>query len=315
MNGLLSDILAPASLISLATVVASGVLALVPLFSRARAGALVFLFHQTKIILGVLPPRKKVWGTVYDADTKRPIPFARVQLCDHHRRVLETRIADADGRYGFLTSPESLSAFRVQVTLAPAAGGYRFPSKIPASIDTFVYNNLYYGDSVVIDPKILVNFDIPMDPILPSRKLLLAKSPSIALGAGIALAADIGFWVGMAAVPLNFLLLPNPFTFGIMCLFLGTASLRLFGILEHPFGTIVDHETRRPVPFALITLTDAEGRRMGFSVSDELGRYFLLTPKGTYRLAVITPANIQPTRQITQNVAVNKGWLTIPIAL
>ncbi|MCC6405337.1 MAG: carboxypeptidase regulatory-like domain-containing protein, partial [Candidatus Yanofskybacteria bacterium] len=250
------------------------------------------------------------WGTVYDANTKRPIPFARVQLLDRNKRVLETRIADREGRYGFLTTPESLMAQNVQVAIVASASDYRFPSRAPVTIDTFIYNNLYYGDLITVDDRTLVNFDIPMDPERPSTAPLMVKSPSVALGASVAALADAGFWVGLVMVPLNFVLMPNPFTLGTLFLFLGTASLRLWGIQEHPFGVVLDAATGRAMPFALITLDDMTGKRVAFAVSDERGRYFLVVPRGTYRMTTQSSASVVPPRRTTNIIEVGKGWIT-----
>lgn len=300
--------IAPIAIVSAVTAVTSAVVVAVPLLGSA--GAAAFGYQWFMGLLGLLPKRKKVWGTVYDASTKRPIPFAKVQLLDRNRRVLETRIADKDGRYGFLTTPESLMAQQIQIAIAPSHQGYLFPSRIPASIDTFVYNNLYYGDLIEVNDRTLINFDIPLDPVRPSSAPLVLKSPSIALGASVAALADAGFWLGMVMVPLNFVLTPNPFTFGTMCLFLGTASLRIFGISEHPFGTVTDMTTGRAMPFALITLNDMTGQRKAFTVSDERGRYFLVAERGTYQIAVVTPATIVPPRRAEMTIDAKKGWIT-----
>jgi hypothetical protein len=306
-------IITPIAIASALMAAASAIVVVAPLLGTT--GAAAFGYQWFMGLLGLLPKRKKVWGTVYDANTKRPIPFAKVQLLDRNRRVLETRIADKDGRYGFLTTPESLMAQQVEIIIAPSRDGYVFPSRTPASIDTFVYNNLYYGDLVQVNDRTLINFDIPLDPIRPSAAPLLVKSPSIALGASVAALADAGFWLGLVMVPLNFVLVPNPFTFGTLCLFLGTASLRLFGISEHPFGTVIDGATGRPMPFALITLNDASGQRKAFAVSDERGRYFLVAERGTYQVSVVTPATIIPSRRTTTMISANKGWITESLRL
>lgn len=304
------SVIGPLSLASAVAVAASAVLALTPLVRHA--GAVSFVWQR---LIGRLPKRKTTWGIVYDANTKRPIPFAKVQLVNGGKRVLETRIADREGRYGFLTTPDSLSTTEVQVSIITSARGYTFPSKAPVSVDTFLYNNLYYGASVTIRDQMLVNFDIPMDPLKPSSAPLLVKSPSIALGALAAMLADAGFWIGAFIVPLNVILVPSPFALGVLFLFLGTASLRIWGVAEHPFGTILDSATGKAIPFALMTLNDLSGKRIAFAVSDELGRYFMAVPRGTYELTVVTSASVVPPRQVKEQIVTRKGWLTrsIPI--
>lgn len=289
---------------------ASAVAALAPLLATSGFQALAFGWQSLMGFFGILPKRKSAWGTVYDASTKRPIPFARVQLLDRNKRVLEARIADREGRYGFLATPESLMAQNLQVSIVANAPNYRFPSHAPVTIDTFIYNNLYYGDLITVDDRMLVNFDIPLDSDSPSTLPLVVKSPSVALGASAAALADAGFWIGLIMVPLNFILMPNPFTLGTLFLFLGTASLRLWGIQERPFGVVLDAATGRAMPFALITLDDMTGKRVAFAVSDERGRYFLAVPRGAYRMTTQSSASVVPPRRTTQTVEVGKGWIT-----
>lgn len=309
------NIIVPLSAASAVAVAVSAVAALAPIMSVSGAGAFTFAWQWLMGALGLLPKRKKVWGTVYDANTKRPIPFATVRLLDRNRRVLETRVADKEGRYGFLTTPESLMAQNVQISIQPNAGGYRFPALTPPSIDTFIYSHLYYGDLITVSQDTLINFDIPMDPLKPSAAPLVVKSPSIALGASVAAVADAGFWIGMVMVPLSFLASPNPFTFGTLCLFLGTASLRLFNITERPYGTVTDTMTGRPMPFTLITLNDETGRRVAFTVSDERGRYFMLVEQGTYELTAYTSATVIPPRRTVARIDARKGWITRKLKL
>ncbi len=302
-----STIISPAAFVSAVAVTVSALAATLPLIGP---GAGSFLYQWCMGILGLLPSRKKTWGTVYDARTKRPIPFAKVQLLDRNRRVLETRIADSSGRYGFLTTPESLSAQRIAVYLASSRAGYVFPSRTPASVDGLVYGNLYYGDLIEVSDQALLNVDIPLDPIAIPSAPPVRISPSIALGISVAAIADIGFWLGLAIVPLGFALQPDPFSFGVLCVFLGTASLRLFGITEHPFGVVRDARTGHALPFALITIDDATGKRAGFAISDERGRYFLVVGHGMYNMTISTPATIRPLRQAKLTVNTRKGWIT-----
>jgi hypothetical protein len=239
-----------------------------------------------------------------------------VQLVDRNRRVLETRVADRGGRYGFLTTPESLHAKDVRIAIVPRASGYSFPSRVAPRAEAFVYNNLYYGDVITASENVLISFDIPMDPQKTADYQPLRDAPSLSRGVLVPILADTGFWLGVILVPLSFILDPNPFTFGTLCVFLGTASLRLFGIEQHPFGIVTDASTGKAIPFALMTLNDlTSGRRVAFTVSDERGRYFLVAPKGSYHLTVFTPSIIQPPRQSEHTVRAKRGWITERITL
>jgi hypothetical protein len=205
----------------------------------------------------------------------------------------------------------------IQIQLQVEHPGYSFPSHTKAAVDSFLYDNLYHGQLITVDEKTLINFDIPMDSAKPSKTPLLVKSPSIAVGEATAAMADTAFWIGLVAVPLAFILNTNPFTFGILCLYLGVGSLRLFGIGKHPYGTVSDVETGRAMPFALVTLNATDGQRKAFTVSDEKGRYVLAagTGKEEYKIAVHTPANIQPPRTTEKTIKPRRGWVTSQVIL
>ena len=79
-------------------------------FFTSGADIINYLIHVFISFLEIIGIRKraKPWGTVYNAFTKKPIPFAKVRLLDEHSRMMESKIADKDGRFGFLISPKSL---------------------------------------------------------------------------------------------------------------------------------------------------------------------------------------------------------------
>jgi len=285
------------------------------LVRQARKGAVPYLWQKCRALIDFLPHRKNVWGTVYDATTKRPIAFAKVQLLDMHKRVLETRIADQDGRYGFLTTFKLVGSPQSKIRVAVASRGYTFPSRVSPTIDTLMYSNFYFGQSIDVHNDVLLNFDIPMDPISVVAPSKFFRAPSIALGVLAALFADLGLVVGIIIVPLSFILVPNPFTLGVVFLFLGTVSMRVWGIVEHPFGVVKDTSTGRPLAFALLTLDDREGKRVAFTVSDERGRYFLVIPKGSYVLTATTPASTGPMRTTKSTIDSARGWITREIVV
>ena len=69
------------------------------------------------------------------------------------------------------------------------------------------------------------------------------------------------------------------------------------------------------MPFALITLNDKLGHRKGFTVSDEQGRYFLVTGKGDFDINVFTPADVQPQRSTVKEIHTKRGWIVDEIKL
>jgi hypothetical protein len=60
--------------------------------------ALYFLFRRL-----ARPSQPKNWGIIYDARTKKPIPFAIARIVEtQYSKVLESRVTDSKGRYNFL---------------------------------------------------------------------------------------------------------------------------------------------------------------------------------------------------------------------
>ena len=111
------------------------------------------------------------------------------------------------------------------------------------------------------------------------------------------------------AAPLNAYLQPSTYSVSILALFILANTYRISSDLFRPFGLVSDIKTNKPLPYALVTLNALQGTRLAFSVSDDLGRYFLLTQPGTYTLTISTPAQVQPPRTRTIPLTSKKGWV------
>lgn len=303
------------SLGSLLMVVISGVVGLVPFVAAGNAlGFFRFGFQSFADAFRKLPEREKSWGTVYDSRTLKPLPFAVIRMFGSDRRLLKKRVADREGRFGFLASPAGLHEGTIEVEIECTSPGYIFPARDKSGNDALLYGSVYRGGRIMIKEGGLVNVDIPMDAQRPVSEGEKAAAPSVKAGVATAAMADSGFWIGLVAVPLAFILEPNAFSMGVLFLYAGTASLRLFGIGEHPFGTVSD-EDEHAVPFALVTLHDDSGTRVSYAVSDERGRYFMAVEKGGYVISVHTPANVSPPREIEKAIVARKGWVTLNLQI
>lgn len=275
------------------------------------AGAMAYQFFN---VIG-LKKRPRVWGTVYDARTKHPIPFARVQIFDEANRVLETRFADRDGRYGFLLSMEGTQQEVRRVKVVAAREGFSFPSRlVKPGTDYLVYEHPYFGELIEVAGQSAVTYDIPMDPAVvegrparPPFAAVISKSWETVL--------NIGFYAGLVLVPYNMILHPNTTNFIIGGVFFGANAFRVFKMYR-PYGHVKDIAGGQTVPFSLVTLHDQEGKRLSFSVSDEEGRYFLSTRgEQDYQVRVHTPANMIPPRSATEELPsdskeIKQGWIT-----
>jgi hypothetical protein len=280
--------------------------------SLAELGSLLWLK-----LLGFTALRRKrtrFWGTVYDSFTKRPVPLAIVELLGSDNRLLEKRVTDADGRFGFLVTPESLRATERNVQLRITKKGYRFPSAAEIGPEAEFYHNIYRGGVVAVTQEKLLNFDIPLDPENPPP--IKPRQPAKTAFIGwLSSLADASYRLSIVTAPVNFLLQPtllNGVMVGVVAL---TAALRSLGIKLRPFGVVVDSATGTAMPFAFVTLTDHQGHRSGYAVSDEQGRYFLLSQGGMHELAVSSPAQVSPPRRSTQVIEAPDGWIRKKVTL
>jgi hypothetical protein len=281
-------------------VVASSALAGVPLSN--------YLFYLLVILAQILgfKKRPKPWGTVYDSVTKRPLPYVRVEVLNEEGRKLQSTISDANGRYGFLISQQLQN-----VQLNAHVTKYDFPSReAPSIIERKLYPNIYQGGMVNASEGAM-NLDIPMDPrdkAIPSSIYL--GITSIQLNNFLASAANVLFVLGATFGLANAIVNPSVVSISIIVLIFLTYILRVTGFRLKPFGLTKDIETARTLPFGLITLHHPDGERINFTVSDERGRYFMLTPKGEYLMRVYTPSHIVPNRMKEVSISTNKGWIS-----
>ncbi len=303
--------------------VAAAVAAAVPV---AAAVVTVLVNHEVVAtghsLLQIVGIRKKakVWGVVYDTRTKRPVPFAKLQLLDANGRVLETRYADRDGRYGFLTSAQSMHQQSLALRIVASKENYRFPStNISLDRDFLVYDKIYHGEQITIKPDTFLHFNIPMDPIKVGARNFGEFGRGL-IGAFTERLLNLGFILGCFLVPLNYIRYPTTINLVVGILFFGANLLRTV-VLYRPYGVVTDAHTGKPLPFALVTLNDASGTRVDFTVSDEKGRYFLPAERGKdYQLIAYTPANISPQRTHTEHITAHsrtsrRAWVTRNIAL
>jgi hypothetical protein len=278
-------------------------------------GGINYLFYLLAVLTQILGIKKtpKPWGTVYDSKTKRPIPFARVEILNQELRKLQSVITDENGRYGFLLSDElakstvRLQAFRTK---------YDFPSReTPTEIEKQLYPNIYKGGPTNISGA-LTNFDIPMDPrdSVTSHNFYFGII-SVQLNNALVDIANILFVVGTVLGLINFIAHPNGTNAAVLGILLFTFIVRKSGFKLKPFGLTKDKITNEAIPFGFVALHDQSGERINFTVSDDKGRYFLLSKKGGYVLKAYTPAHVLPTRTKEVSIFTTKGWVSKEIEM
>jgi hypothetical protein len=274
------------------------------------------LFYLSVVLFQILGIRKrpKPWGTVYDAVTKKPIAFARVEILNEQMRKLQSVITDENGRYGFLVSESTMAGERLH--LQAFRTKYVFPSKeISSPVEQELYANIYRGGSVGIENGI-TNFDIPMDPVdKTASQGFYFGIVSVKLNKIFTSLADILFMAGVVLGVTNAIINPNKTSIIILFVVLLTFLLRIAGFKMKPFGITRDSITNQVLPFGFIALHDKNGQRINFTVSDDKGRYFLLTKKGAFTLKASTPAHILPARLKEVPIFTHKGWISKEIGV
>ena len=297
-----------------ATAAASSVAIVVSVFAALVQNEVIAGGYSLFQVIG-LRRRTKVWGIVYDSSTKRPIPLAKLELFDSANRLLETRYADRDGRYGFLTSVASMREQELRLQIRASKRGFQFPSvsQIGAT-DYIVYENVYRGGELVLHGDAIINISIPMDPTIRGRLAWSGFGQGL-IGTVGEKALSLGFYIGLIVVPLNWWLAPTTINLVIGVVFIGANAIRMLA-LYRPYGMTRDALTGRFMPYALIILNDLDGNRQGFAVSDERGRFILSgEARKDYEIIAYTPANIQPQRSIQRRVRgirrlTTQAWIT-----
>lgn len=104
--------------------------------------------------------RKKKWGIVYDAVTKKPITRAVVRLVEQTTgKVIDTAVSDAKGIVRLSASP---GTYVVQA-VHPA---YKFPSELVKLPSDGGYANVYRGEPLTItETQTTLLVSIPLDPL------------------------------------------------------------------------------------------------------------------------------------------------------
>ncbi|MEI6316119.1 MAG: chitobiase/beta-hexosaminidase C-terminal domain-containing protein [bacterium] len=261
-----------------------------------------------------LAKRKKPWGTVYDSVTKQPLDPAYVVLKSMEGVDVATAITDLDGRYGFVApEPGNYSLF-VHKT------NYLFPSqKLVGQDHDELYRDLYFGEhfSITASGEFIAK-NVPMDPEKFDWNEFAKKSQHLMKFYSnrekwFSRIANFFFVIGFMV---SFLALVYSFTRGNMVIFAMYIFLffvRTFGLRSRPFGNIVWKESGKPIPFAIIRISQASTNiEVMHRVTDKIGRYYCLLPNGDYFIRIDHKLPDGSYKEIVEKipVTVTKGYLS-----
>ncbi len=233
--------------------------------------------------------RRRPWGIVYDSESKQTIDPAYVTVYNADTNaVIDTKITDINGRYGFL-----LSVGNYRMTAQKTH--YQFPSqKLAGRQSDEVYGDLYFGEvfTVTDDNKnAVVTLNMPMDRMeidwnqeekkrmglfdFFTRNSKLWETISTVLFA-------IGFVFSIFAIITS----PNIWNSIVFGLYIFFTLLHIVGFGPVSLGVITD-ATGKPVASAVIRVWSAHlGTQIAQRVTNNKGQYYLLLTNGDYYVTV-----------------------------
>lgn len=266
--------------------------ALLPLLFATAPGGVVFLpFQMWSLFFG----RKKTehpWGTVYDSITKRPLDPAYVVLSKAPTEpgvagdMVGESITDMDGRYGFL-----VPGGRYVITAGKTH--YAFPSqKMAGRTRDELYDNLYFGEPVDVahDGDVILR-NIPMDPLEfdwnEFRKSQMGVTGKYRVFDKIlSRLSTTLFVVGCVFAVVAYIASQSLWNTIVVGLYALMIAIRIVMGPLRPYGVVTEGATKTPLAFAIIRIFRASGSEVSHKVTDALGRYYCLLPKGSYTVSI-----------------------------
>jgi len=235
-------------------------------------------------VLGIRRKRKP-WGTVYDAVTKRPIDPAYVTIYKNGQKVASA-ITDIEGRYGFFVPPGTYQ-------LMAEKTHYRFPSKILAGkLSDELYDKLYFGEAITITEGQAITSNIPLDPVDfdwnefskgGDESFKRSYDKKIAQGRFYRFLSLAGLFLTVGLV----LFTPSILNVIVLLVYIGLDSVTRRRANRYQLVTIKKQLTGEPIPFAIIRVFLAGlDKEVKTIVADRYGRFYLLVRPGTYYLTI-----------------------------
>ncbi len=277
-------------IVSTASVVAAAAISLgAGLFASPLAGPELVLIpiRLWSLLLTALGLRKRIkpWGVIYDAVTKQPLDPVYVSLLSLEGKEVASCITDINGRYGFFVEP---GVYKV----SPKRTNYIFPSSALAKhFGDEMYQDLYFGDYMNIGAGQVIAKNIPMDPLSfdwnefakNKQKLLNFYSKKELRLARISNYLFIfGFAISLVALAFS----PKIYNIIISSLYVVMFFVRRVSFKFQAKGKLLDKDGT-PLSFAIIRVFSVQTNvELAHSVADQMGRYYMILPNGTYYMRV-----------------------------
>lgn len=231
--------------------------------------------------------RKDRWGIVVDSDLGKPIANVVVQVFDaKFNQLKETQITGDDGQFGFLLPVG-------QYYIVASEAGFTFPAHKRPPVQLRDNERVYLGEEFTIseqDPEKIPHIVVPMD-----REQEVPKGSAVIRRYWerlLAFVDGVGFiflFVGAGINTYLLMLAPGKLNILFEVLYLILFGLKLYIMLSHQrgIGTVLDRTSRKPMDLAIVRLYNAKSNRIVQTrVTNSIGRFFLLVPRGEYTVSV-----------------------------
>lgn len=267
-------------------------------------------------LLGIIGVRRrhKPWGTVYDSVTKRPLDPAFVEVKEvtpsGQAKSVADAITDLDGRYGFLLPS---GTYRIEA----GKTHYEFPSKsLSGKHADELYDNLYFGETLVTNQGELITRNIPLDPIgfdwnefVKNKQTLFRlysrreKIKTIILD-GLYL---FGFLFTLLATIIS----PSIINFAILGIYVAVFIFQTYWRSVWKAITVKD-ANNEPYSFAIVRVFLANlNQEVKRAVADRFGKFYLLVAPGNYYITVDAKVSDGSYRRVYRSelMSLNRGVL------
>lgn len=277
-----------------------------------------FQYLFTEPLRFLLRGKRKGWGIVYNALTKRPVDLAIVRLYAAIPRyqtsaidsmaasdesveqknnlvgekrenvftagkLLRTQVTDREGRYNFIVS----TGRYISTVTKP---NYLFPTVFAKwKNEDSRYSDLYHGQIIeATDKDDFIALNIPIDPVENNRAL---SNREVLKGYYRAIVKEVISYSGITFALASLIISPKIsivlFCFGHLTLF---SLFRRLALTYKPksWGRIMDAKNKKPINNAIVRIFDMEyNKLLDTQITDRQGRYgFLVGGPSNYYLTV-----------------------------
>jgi DNA-binding beta-propeller fold protein YncE len=259
---------------------------------------------QSFLIFFGFKPKPNYWGTVYDSQNKQPLDPAVVELVDaDSQKIVGTAITDLLGRFGFLIKQGNF-------LLRSKKTHYEFPSKKITGPSDGIYQNLYHGETLVIDSQTQVlSPNIPMDPLAfdwnqQDKQRLVKFHPRLETFLNRSLSAV--FWLGCALSLYEIYLYRDLKTTLLFVLFIVIGLLSYFWPKQRLWGQVRSSTQSNSGLLIELCPMAVQNVVMAKATTSSEGVFFLKANPGKYLLRIIAQNGAQPKEPL-KTLAVKVG--------